>query len=588
MLLALLLGTAGPARAQTPPSLVDDCFGVDHPPFDQPPPPGANSILIWAGSFGPLPPGADNAVIVVDDPSGTPLSAEAPIDETGRTEIPVGIQQYGEHTIRSVTVNDGEGAGTEVPEAAGRAFDVSAAEQECRKALLEVFAAPTTTTTAAPTTTTAEATSTTPSTVATLTGGDESGSFRQEFIIPIVIGAVVFFVGVVIYYRTRERPRPGGRVEAPDVPPTAPGAGPAGGVAIVDDGDDHTGRCDWAAYYDDSGMRVPLRRAQGHECCVLVVKVTTRPTWYAFASRARQDAGDDRLRLFDVDADRNGLDIHAWVSARTAHAGTLDWVQADVPPPLDVHPDESYSWRFSPHSEPPDAAIHILYGDSTTIQIDLQAGCPMHQNAFDSTASTKGYLEASQECTNVVPGPECPVELTASSYSTATFTGDINYEVSAVAGSDVDELDEAGATLRGNHVDSHEHDSAPRQAFQAELSGGRTNHWAKDTFQTTLTQTLSLDAGAIVPTAVSPTTERASADAFVRFEHDVSIDAVPEQTCSGDCCGHGECLCEPAINLTFAGGAATITCDGETYTLKRPLGVGFTLSPRIDAEWDLS
>ena len=598
-LLLLGIGGAVAAAAQSEPMIIDHCFGVDHPPFQHQPPPGANSILLWAGAFSDLREPGD-AVLTVEDPGGATLTGTGSVDETARSDILVGIKQYGTHTVRGLEVTYRSGGTLSIAGAAGMAFTVGPDEPACSSSQLPEgsFAAPaesTTTTTAAttttePTTTTTVATTTTEpqSTVTTIVvSEDKSGSFREIFYVPILIGTVLIIVGIVVYYRTRERPRrSAGDESGPGQPPPTP-VPPGGLTATPHDHPAHAG-CDWAAYYDDGTQRIPLREAKGHECCVYVVKVSSSIGPFDFASKVRQDAGDDRLRIFDASSDFNGLDIHAWTSARTAAAGTLDWVQADVPVPPGVTPDLDYEWRFPPHSEPPDVAIHLAYADTTAIGIELESECPDHLHAYRTSATSRSFLQANQECTNTMPGPECPVELTASSYSTVVVGGDLTYDIAATGASDVDELDAAGASLRGNHVDSHEHDTTPRSTFEGALTNGGNVHKHGDSWFMTVGQYVLLDAGAIVPVAVSATTDRVTADSYVRFEHDIGIGAEMESVCTAACCGNGPCACAPELQLSFTAGGATITCDGSTFTLSRnTAGVSLGMALGADMPWEL-
>lgn len=349
--------------------------------------------------------------------------------------------------------------------------------------------------------------------------------------------------------------------------------------------------CDWSAYYDQGGNLIPLRKARGHECCVYTVRVRSTLDDFDFASKGRQapdtldgieEAPEGRLRIFDTDHAFEGLDLYSWVSARSGPFGRLDWMQLDAAArtrlPEGAQPNDSYRWQLESHEEPPDVAIHLRYAETTTATIDLESSCPNHENTYTGAGKSTARLEANHECSNAEPGPECPVELTAMSYSGISVTGDLKYVVKAHAGSDTDELEGHagldvrevnGVTFYGSHVDSHDHPARPRVHY-GEVLGDNDNRVVKgDNHKIIVRQAMELDAGSIVPARVWSTTEEVSADSFVDFDHDISVKAAMDPCKKKDCCGHGPCRCKPRLELVFRNERAWIECDGKSYPLGR-------------------
>lgn len=368
--------------------------------------------------------------------------------------------------------------------------------------------------------------------------------------------------------------------------------------------------CDWSAYYEQGGAPIPLRKAQGHECCVYTVRVHSTLDDYDFASKGRQspdtldgieEVPEGRLRIFDTDHAFVGLDLYSWVGARSGPFGRLDWMQLDAAArirlPEGAQPNESYRWQLKTHEEPPDVAIHLRYAETTTVTIDLDSNCPKHKNTFTGTGRTTAHLEADQECSNTEPGPECPVELTAMSYSGVTVSGDLKYEVKAHAGSDTDELEGHagldvrevnGVTFYGSHVDSHDHPAKPRTHYGEDFSGKDNQVVDGDKYKVVVRQAMELDAGSIVPARVWSSTEEVSAASLVDFDHDISVKAAMGKCTMPDCCGHGKCRCTPKLELVFRNERAWIQCDGKNYPLNRNnLGTMLGMALGARAPWQL-
>lgn len=559
--IALTLIPTNPAHAGFQPELIDFCFGVDHPPFDiEDPPPGA-SVLLKADSLRRVPEGAI-VTIVVSGPGGE-QSGTGTVDGDGRVLVPIGINSFGDYTVTeaTVTITNPDGTTTTQPidEQVGQSFTVGGDDVPCSKDSLppgELLEEPEEEPVPEP-----EEEETAGSTLPPTRERDpvsEESDDGFEFLpwgIFVIVGLPLIPWGLWIWLRQRDQ-------------------------------------CDWAAYYDDGGKRVVLRKARGTECCVYTVKVASTLWSFDYASRGRQmpdtldgveAAPEGRLRIFDYELDFSGLDIISWVSARSGPAGRLDWMQADTPAnnPEPPTKNENYRWQFRQHEEPPDVAIHVNYWDGTDVSIVLESNCPDHKNTFVAQGNTSGWVQASQECSNREPGPECPVELTAMSDSSAVVYGDLSYDVDAFAGSDVDEMEGAGGldvrevdgqTFFGSHVDSHDHVTRARETYDNTVTGNDATTFDGDRFSTAVHNMALLDSGAIVPARVWETTDRVSVDSTVEFTHNATIDASMQRTtCAGGggCCGHGACKCAPKLKLSFAGGGAQIDCDGKKFNLDR-------------------
>jgi hypothetical protein len=215
-----------------------------------------------------------------------------------------------------------------------------------------------------------------------------------------------------------------------------------------------------------------------------------------------------------------------------------------------------------------------------------------------ATGTSTAFLQANEECTNRDPGTECPVEFTAQSFSDTWVAGDLNYNVDAIAGSDPDELEGHGGldvrevngeTFYGSHVDSHDHLTRPRQTYQGKLSKGATQTTKQDDFKMTISQGAMLDAASIVPARVWDSTDVVTADAYVKFAHDIAVDASMTRPDEEACCGHGECHCAPKLRVVFKDERAWIECDGMSFPLDRNNQfTRFVMLLGADAPWVLS
>ena len=598
-----------------PVSLGDFCSDEDHSgaPYDDPnggpPITDGLSIIPFAGSIDGLPPAFSEGVFVLDanGPGGEPLTYEGPLDDQARFQGALPINQGGTYQVQGLDVR-GEGPDgpftASIPPADfpnGGAMPVTFdASAPCNATTVDpgVPATATAPTTEPTSTTTTEA-SAPPSTDVQVTLGDPPGesTFRQEFIIPIVLGGILIVVGVTIYYKTRERGRPRPPASTPLIATPPP----------------PTDQCDWAAYYDDGTRRVPLRVASGDECCVYVVTMTSRVRHADLTARGQQ-AGDgtaspdERLRLFDHDIRFSGLDLVSWASARSGPAGRLDWMQtgpaASWPRSDDPHrPAGDYRPQAGAFEDEPDAALHAEYAEVNRLRITLESGCPDHQSSYTAQGRGVSGLEVSAECTNRAPGPECPVELDALTSSSSRVSGDLTYslvaeapgggdEVEGQAGLDVREV--SGTVVHGSHVDSHDHLSRPRPTFTGEHTGGAGPAvTSADVFSMDVDNVALHDVGVLVPVRTWPTTDAVSADVYVDFQHDISVDAaMTRTTCAAPgagCCGHSSCRCAPKLEVVFSGGAAHIHCDGSTYAIGRS-GFGAQLGLALGAEvpWELT
>lgn len=456
-----------------------------------------------------------------------------------------------------------------------------------------------------PSTTTTTATSTTTTTLATAEdegeetgdiGNLESGSFSQFVTIAvIVVGGIAVVVGFWIYYRTRERGRP--ETETPGVS-TDDGEGgddprDTGPPVVYGEEIDHT-QCDWALYVSDGGNRKLLRPADGHECCVYDIVISTVVDDHDEAARGRQDAEsshvadaspDERTRIPDVGFGQGGGGLWGWASARSGPAGRLDWMQGLGDP-------RENAGRVTDHSplvqveqtrtleEGPELAAYLTHLETTVITATLEAECPGHTNTYTLDGTSQANVQASYECTNRSPGPECPIEFTASGWIDAYVAGDLTYAASQEVGSDVDEIEPLAERVRRRMeaagpvtmTDSHDHATRARDTFEDLQTGNGANVVLKDALTITMASGLVLDAGTIVPVATWPTTERVTADIYADLNHDITVDAKMERgDCAATACGgHGDCLCAPEFNLVVRGNDARLTVEGITYRLVRP------------------
>ncbi|GEM_PF-5422747 len=403
-------------------------------------------------------------------------------------------------------------------------------------------------------------------------------------LIPIGVGALV--VAVIIWAAAYARTSRTTRERGSTPPPVS---------APPEDPDDGRG-CDWALYVIDGGTRKLLRPAEGQECCVYEVAISTVVDVHDEAIKGRQDAvspqgaeasPDDRLRIPDLGWGV-GSSVWGWVSARSGPAGRLDWMQGlgdpreqagripDAEPSAQVYQQRTLE-------EGPELAAHLTHLETTSVQVRLEAGCPNHENTYRLSGQSEVFVQANYECTNGAPGPECPVEFTAAGWAEGMVAGDLNYRVGEEAASDVDEIEPVGERLRRAletsrplaMTDSHDHATRPRDTFESTKVGSGNSVVRRDDLQVSLLTGVQMDAGTIVPVAVWPNTERVTADIYSDVAHDLKVDATMNRgDCGPDCDGHGACECEPSFELKVEVREARLTVDGEVYDLWRPAGGG--------------
>lgn len=416
----------------------------------------------------------------------------------------------------------------------------------------------------------------TATTDSTLPGGGnlEGGSYREWNPIFLILGGLVIAVGGFwVYHRTRER---GGSTPPP---PTS------------HDDDDHAGNCDWAVYFNG----VKLRPASGHECCVYHLSVKTVNPVFEMASKGRQDgtnphgedaSADERLRIFDYDMVSQAPDMKGYAGTRTGPAGRQDWMHGLGDPVFEA------GWKSTdagsqllqekPLEEPVDVGVSLRYELVTTVGARLTSDCEDHDNWYTLDASSGISMFATQECTNGRPGPECPVELTASGIVDASVKGDVAYPLVMKAGTYPDELERKSPdTLPGpiGGIDAHDHATRPRSTWEKTDSTAGADQVNKDDTQVVLHSKLHLDSGQIVPIETWDTTERVTTDIRAELDHTLQVVGRMTPICDSGCGGHGRCDCAPEFTLRIAGGKGTITIDGATFDIERAF---------LAEEWDVS
>jgi hypothetical protein len=446
----------------------------------------------------------------------------------------------------------------------------------------------------APTTTVAAGgtTETTSTTETTLAGGGnlEGGSLRIWVPILVFLGGLAIAVGGYwVYYRTRERPRPGtdtGGGEEED-----PGDDPRDTPRPVIYGEEiEHSSCDWAAYFHDGTKWIPLREVgiASHECCVYRIKVQTMIRGHVQAAKARQDAGDGRLQIPDYDFSWTGLNLDGHTSTRSGPRGRLDWMQGlgDPTEQADLASDDEY-WQRAQGEEPPELAVHLEHMEITRIDVDLEAGCPEYTNTYKGWGSGTLDVMATQECTNDDPTPECPVELNAFGWSWGEVWGDLDYWFGDTAGTDIDELE--GAMRRREQLDpeerenemaphaghpmwdGHDHETRDRATYQASEGGTDTQTFESDGFGAWIVSEYELDSAQLVPVHVWPTTERVSTHIESNITHAIDVEGsmMPRNCDSNGCGGHGDCRCLPEFKIKFDAAVTTIAVDGKTFRIHR-------------------
>ncbi|MBI2169666.1 MAG: hypothetical protein HYU28_09255 [Actinobacteria bacterium] len=594
----LLFGSFGAARAEAQdagaPVLIDGCFGVDHPPFSVEPPPGfaAASILVYAGSIGHSDPGGE-ARLIVQGPGGV-STGTGMLDGTNRTDILIGINSFGTYeVVGDLVIQFPDDRTFNVSGLEDMTFTVGPDDVPCSKADLkkgsflsqESEAAPTTTTT----TFTKQTIPTSEPPIRKLTEPETTAGEGSDlpWWILIILGVFLFLVGLWFNFLRRDR--------TPDTTTTW----------IVE-----TVPCDWAAYYDENGQKKVLREAKGKECCVYTVTVTWRIGTYQAVAQGRQmpdqldgveEAPEGRLRIPDFGVAWQGMDLDLWASVRSGPAGRQDWMQADTPPThslFDPPPeDPAFRPQMRSHEEPPDVAAHLSYWERHEISVVLESMCPDHRHQWETRGGCDVKLQASEECSNTAPGPECPVEFTAQGAVEGAAGDDLVYSAAGKAMGDPDELegrglegrDVGGRALVGTHVDTHDHLARPVETSDQEFTHGGNFMVLGDAVHVFVDSIGELDAGIIVPARVWDTTDRVSADVRSHYGHDVIVAGEMTTECTGDCCGPGTCLCKPVIALEFRDGVAEIFVDGKTFKLSRPAPPGRkAMAPGLDTAWTLT
>ncbi len=413
---------------------------------------------------------------------------------------------------------------------------------------------------------------------------DESGSFRTWNPIYLIFGGLVLVIGGYwVYHRTRERGRsdPGGtRVRKPPTPGGGTTAPPS-----HDDGDTDHHNCDWAVYFNSGGNRQVLRPAKGHECCVYDLDVRTVNPVFEEAAKGRQDgrnpqgedaSPDERLRIFDYGMGSDGANVKGYASTRTGPAGRQDWMHGLGDPVFEAGwkstAEGEQHDQMKPLEEPVDAGVSLRYQATTTLKANLTAGCPDYENTYSLNASSGVSMFATQECTNGRPGPECPVELTASGMLDASVRGDLAYPLVMKAATYPDELERKSPEwLEGpiGGIDSHDHATRPRTAWEDTDANTGANVVKKDATTVALTTLMHLDSGQIVPIEVWDTTERVTTHIQAELDHTLDVSGEMTTICTDGCGGHGRCDCSPNFAVKLIGGKGTIAVDGEVFDIER-------------------
>lgn len=404
-------------------------------------------------------------------------------------------------------------------------------------------------------------------------GEGDTGSGSMLPIVFTVLGVVVVGGGYWLYTRTRER---------------TPGS-------VTSTTQAHHTQCDWALYFNSGGTRVNLRPAQGHECCVYDVEIEQDIPLIEEAQKGRQDddnpqgedrSPDERLRMFDWDGWSSGPNAGAYAATRTGPFGTQDWMQGLGDPRFEAgwkSTDEGEQHiQHKPLEEPVDAGLSIRYETKTTLKATLTPGCPDYENEYELQAESDVEMVAGLECTNGEPGPECPVELSASGILDASVSGDLNYDLVIKAASYPDELERKAPNAPEGPVggiDSHDHATRPRSDWEDSQSNSGSNTVKQDATTFDLTTLVHIDSGQIVPMEVWDTTERVTTDIGGSLYHKAGISGRMTTDCTDGCGGHGKCLCAPEFELNIDGGKGKLVVDGETYDIEAPwLGTYWFLS----------
>lgn len=444
--------------------------------------------------------------------------------------------------------------------------------------------APTTTTTSTTTTTTTTTTAAGgPSTSVASAPGTPTTAEPTDAGFPWILLFLLVLIVAFLLWWFFGRKRGEGEDPRDTPPPTT-----------YDEESEHTS-CDWNVYFDDANRGlVPLRPTSlaSHECCRYVIRIKTRIVTHDQAARGRQDAGDERLRIPDLDWSGSFLDLAAHASTRSGPSGRLDWMQGygDATEQGSLASDDGY-WQRAQGEEPPEVAAHLSHAEKTYIAVDLKAGCPDYENTFTEKGESWLDFLASQECTNDDPTPPCPVELSSLGAAKGRISGDLYVSVGSESGSDIDELERPTVTeededradeleemrQRGAEL-SHQHTadlSRAKPTFPDSDHDRDTTTHHRDRARLRVYDRYSGDAGIIVPVRVWPTTERVSAHVEAKIEHLVHVEGkmVAKNCEETGCGGHGECRCAPKFTLHIDSTTAYIEVEDKKHPLaKRPLG----------------
>jgi hypothetical protein len=441
---------------------------------------------------------------------------------------------------------------------------------------------PTETTSGSAATTTAA-----PATTTTLAGGGntEGGSF--SIVIPVVILGLV--VGAfVIYYRTRERAK-------------TPGPGAAGG-GDDDDGDDprdtpppavygehaeHPG-CGWGLYWIDmAGAAVPLREPGGavHVCCKYFIHLKTSADSSVVAQVA-QDGTTDRLRIPAADREVSDVRLEARAGTRSGPADSLGWMQG-LGNPTDQAGIEAGDFdQEVPWERPPEVVARLRHGETTSLAVTLEAGCPEYDHRYELEGVTDMAGLATHECTNDAGDP-CPVELFAIGSVRGAIRGPGRFRTSVKhriggATDDTDSDDPSGSKPRVDH--DHAEKDRVTHAFEDHQETNEVSD--REDLKIRVRNRVRFDTAQIVPREVWPTTERVTASAEAMLTHEVTVDGSldPKGCDANGCCGHGTCDCRARFQVSLSRLVSAITVDGKAYTVeRRPKPIG---ESEFDS-WDL-
>ncbi len=384
----------------------------------------------------------------------------------------------------------------------------------------------------------------------------DEGSFWPIFFdVVMALGIIALLVGLSLWWRSRKQEDEHGPVGHTRVRETPPPIPPP--VAATVDRPDDRAFCDWALYVETPQGKVAVRPATGHECCAYTLRVGTELVSEEKKAQGRQEPDAkqdplDRLQMRSITSEELALNVSAEVTSRSGRAGDLGWMQG-LGEGSAVEPSGE-NRQTPPGEDPPEVASHFQLEQRHTVRITLESDCPGHLNTYTASGGTEIAAAASMECSNGGP-PECPVELTASGAAEVSAEGFLTFKAEHKMGSDPDEAEDllVPGVLVHTLTDLHDH----RERDRGDYAGGDTDsdHATQegDALALTLRESLSVDAGIIVPRAVWPTTERVTARASTTIHTSLQIQAEMRRVdcVTGGCCGMGECRCSPAFTLRF-------------------------------------